>query len=121
MVNFQTKSKAGNMADETDLVPHGAIIQVSWEVHERKPYGSYAGRAKDKGNSLYVINGADRALANEYVKTLLELIKRNSNVSELEIDEKRLGESRLQGTSGPRDDSVEVFGMRGRIGGNPVG
>ena len=109
------------MAIGNDLAPHAAIIQISWSVHEKRTDGSFHGSVKEDNKVVLSVEGGDRALTNEYVKSIIDLIKRNvKNVSEIEIDAERLGEAQLQGVGRPRQDSPEVFGMRGTIGRNSV-
>ena len=103
--------------EPNDLAPHAAIIEVNWESHQRNHDGTYAGHAKDKGKSVFVLNGPDRALALEYVSALMELIRKNGvNCNELEVDTARVEQRKAQWAGESRDDKPKMLGMRGRIG-----
>lgn len=105
-----------------DLAPHVAVIQIQWSTHEVQPDGKYDPHAKDNGHFLFTIQGQDRALANEYLNTLLDIIKgKAKNVDTIEVNEARLGESRLQGPGQPRNPSPDLLGMRGPLGRNHGG
>lgn len=100
-----------------DMAPHSAVVQISWEIHEKKQNGSYYGNAKDIGKTVFVLDGNDLALTQEYLNALMDLIKEGGrNVSELKTNQERLGQTHIQGSSGLRNNSPRVFGMRGRVG-----
>lgn len=107
---------------EGDLSPHGAILEIKWEVHKKNSDGKYAGGATDTGVTVFDIKADNRALAVEYVAAILEQIKRNAvDVNTIETDQERLRQTRIQGASKPREPRPQMFGMRGGIGGNSAG
>jgi len=101
--------------------PHGAIIQIYWEVHEQLPDGKYKGQTMDSGKLVFDIKGNDRALTLFKLNNLLNLIKEEvKNVSELEVNGERFREREIeiQGVEKPRRNDPDMFSMRGTIGNN---
>lgn len=113
--------ESGNQS-QGGLVPHGAIFDIKWEVHQRLPDGQFTGSPTDAGHLVCTIHAIDRSLAVEYARSIIDIIKEKvTNVNSIEINEERLGKSRVQGVGGPRSSLPELLGMRGTIGGNPSG
>lgn len=105
--------------EENDNVPHGVIITLHWESHEKKPDGTFAGASKDQGNQLFVLEANDKALVMEYLKELLNLIKEKTHESTVLTTQ--FGQSQVSGTSESREQSPGMFGMRGIVGRNSIG
>jgi hypothetical protein len=105
-----------------DLAPHGAVVHIAWEVHERQADGKYSGTVKDSGSVVLDIKADDRALAIEYVDALIRNIKENvKNVSITRHEATGFGESQVSGTGRPRPAPPRLYGMRGTTRGNPPG
>jgi hypothetical protein len=120
---LHAKREAASMGIEAtnhdDMAPHGVIIDIRWEVHQRLADGKYAGHAKDTGRTVFDLKGDNRALANEYIKALLDLIREKAtNVSELEVKQDRLRELQVPRISEPREPRSRMLGMRGGISRN---
>lgn len=58
-----------------DLAPHTAFVQVSYEIHQKRPDGKFEGTIRKQGRIGLQVDGQDFALCEHRLERLLQFIK----------------------------------------------
>lgn len=59
------------------LSPHKAVLWIKYEVHDVLPTGECSGRPSERGDKVFEINGADRAICVRKLHEALAMLEKS--------------------------------------------